>query len=156
MPTNKQKVLAVLATKSTQWICDACLSASSQVYPVAQVNQLCNKLTITRQIQRQKTECSKCGKPLTCNQILCGRKGKGTGYIYHRGDTLIVPVVQDTDKFWQDIQAAIRAGGNPREIIFLGGGTIPIPDWFRDWCRNQGIGITILVPEEIDIDPLKD
>ena len=28
-----------------------------------------------------------------------------------------------------------------KKLVFQDGGTGPIPDWFRDWCRNNGIEI---------------
>lgn len=32
------------------------------------------------------------------------------------------------------------------DIAFESGGTFPIPDWFKDWCRSQGIGIMLFDP----------
>lgn len=34
-----------------------------------------------------------------------------------------------------------------RHLVFQGGGTVPIPDRFRDWCESQGIRIHIIDPE---------
>ena len=30
------------------------------------------------------------------------------------------------------------------EVFFRGGGTIPVPEWFRDWCNQNGIKIHIV------------
>lgn len=37
---------------------------------------------------------------------------------------------------------------NPRElsIVFHGGGTLRIPDWFLDWCRERGV-VVHLAPD---------
>jgi hypothetical protein len=32
------------------------------------------------------------------------------------------------------------------KVAFQGGGTIPIPQWFRDWCEQEGIEILVLDP----------
>lgn len=30
------------------------------------------------------------------------------------------------------------------DILFKGGGIVPIPDWFRDWCAQEGIEIIVV------------
>lgn len=33
------------------------------------------------------------------------------------------------------------------DLFFTGGGTIPVPPWFEQWCEENGIRIHILDPE---------
>lgn len=64
---------------------------------------------------------------------------------------ILTPRTWDWWKELQDVlQAALTAGTPIGTLTFRGGGTRPIPKWFRDWCREQGIEIEILDPEEFD------
>lgn len=36
------------------------------------------------------------------------------------------------------------------EIVFQGGGSIEVPEWFRDWCTERQIGIHVATAENAD------
>jgi len=46
----------------------------------------------------------------------------------------------------QSILSTLKSRLGAVDIAFAGGGTIRIPDWFRDWCKQQGINIMIIEP----------
>jgi hypothetical protein len=47
------------------------------------------------------------------------------------------------------IERLLKAGHVVGPIILQGGGTIPIPDWFRDFCRDNGISLVVLDGEDV-------
>lgn len=67
---------------------------------------------------------------------------------------ILVPTVKKSENWWRELQdlltRAMAVGIPFKKIIFRKGGKIPIPDWFRDWCRKHGIEIEVLEPEEFD------
>ena len=46
----------------------------------------------------------------------------------------------------QDILADLKRQHGAVDVAFAGGGNTPIPDWFRDWCAQEGITILIIDP----------
>jgi hypothetical protein len=46
----------------------------------------------------------------------------------------------------KDILTELKSRQGSVQVAFLGGGTTPIPDWFREWCSQQGITIMIIEP----------
>ena len=68
--------------------------------------------------------------------------------------SILIPIVKKSEDWWQELQGllaqAMKIGSPFKKIIFRGGGTVPIPDWFKDWCKYHGITIEILEPEEFD------
>lgn len=46
----------------------------------------------------------------------------------------------------QDILRELKRLQGTVDVAFMGGGTVPIPDWFRDWCAQEGITILIIEP----------
>jgi hypothetical protein len=65
-----------------------------------------------------------------------------------------IPKIKKKGDWWDAFKGTIEkaiAGGMPvGKLTFRGGGTVPIPDWFRDWCQQNGIEIEILDPEQFD------
>lgn len=49
----------------------------------------------------------------------------------------------------RQLQKTIAGGLPVTDIYFPGGGTLPIPDWFRDFCAQNGIRIHIIDPNEL-------
>ena len=49
----------------------------------------------------------------------------------------------------RQLQKTIAGGLPVTDIYFPGGGRLPIPDWFRDWCTKMGIRIHIVDPHEL-------
>jgi protein involved in polysaccharide export with SLBB domain len=46
------------------------------------------------------------------------------------------------DGFFKELQNEIESHlPKIKKLVFQDGGTIPIPDWFRDWCKDSGINI---------------
>lgn len=70
------------------------------------------------------------------------------------GRAVLIPTVAHSDDWWNELKQVLdqtlKNGIKISEIIFKGGGDVPMPDWFRDWCREQGIKIEILDPEEYE------
>ena len=44
----------------------------------------------------------------------------------------------------QDILVDLKRQHGAVDVAFAGGGNTPIPDWFRDWCSQEGINILII------------
>lgn len=65
---------------------------------------------------------------------------------------VLIPVVRHSDDWWKELQQvlkqALKNGIKISEIIFIGGGDVSVPDWFREWCLTNGIQIVVLSPEE--------
>lgn len=72
------------------------------------------------------------------------------------GSTICIeePNTNNNDDWWKALSEVLKkanALGLPiGKLVFRGGGTTKIPDWFRDWCRENGIEIEILAPETYD------
>ena len=70
----------------------------------------------------------------------------------------ILPVsrVCNNEQWWKRllkrIELLIQAGYPIGAIVFRGGGTLQIPDWFRKLCDKLGIKIIILEPDVYDRD----
>jgi len=59
-------------------------------------------------------------------------------------------VLQDEiDKFFRLLINIILKNGI-KDVFLPGGGTIPIPQFFLDFCRENGINIHIITPENIE------
>ena len=92
--------------------------------------------------------------------------------VYERGGRVIVvipsielppPVIQpipqsiaDYFKRLCDVLSGLGKKFKVTDLVLPGGGVIPIPEWFIDWCKKNGIRIHIVEPEssslsEIDI-----
>jgi hypothetical protein len=70
------------------------------------------------------------------------------------GSTLIIPHLPSgrqkaVDDWFIQIASQLAVSGL-KKIIFKGGGTVEIPDWFKDLCKQLGIEIVILEPEVFD------
>jgi|GEM_PF-5819519 len=54
----------------------------------------------------------------------------------------------DVDAMFKEIQDELndrlQKGEKLTDIFFQGGGTIPIPDWFKDWCLKKGIRVHVM------------
>jgi hypothetical protein len=63
----------------------------------------------------------------------------------------------EIDKFFTSLISIIEKNGI-KKIFLPGGGPIPIPQFFLDYCRENGINITVVKDENIDslIDSLND
>ncbi len=65
---------------------------------------------------------------------------------------VIDPTINPTnqiDAFFRNIMHNILQSGS-RNIFFEGGGDIPIPDFFLDFCREHYIEIGIITPDEFN------
>ncbi|GAA4074087.1 hypothetical protein GCM10022389_19540 [Flavobacterium cheonanense] len=59
-------------------------------------------------------------------------------------------ILQDEiDKFFTSLISIIKKNGI-KNIFLPGGGPIPIPQFFLDFCRENGINITVVTDENID------
>ena len=61
------------------------------------------------------------------------------------------------DKQWWErllerIKHLIKAGYHIDALVFRGGGTLQIPDWFRQLCDGLGIQLIVLEPDVFDRD----
>ncbi len=68
----------------------------------------------------------------------------------------IIPEELVHDQFDRDLRKIIEStrslmseGLGRATIVFMGGGTIPLPDWFREAMAEMGIEIVILDPEQV-------
>lgn len=83
-----------------------------------------------------------------CNIPLLGRKGR---YI---GVPSLITVRASVDDCFKRIQAGLiessaTHGRLPEKLVFQGGGGLPIPEWFRDWWRENNTELCFLDPEAI-------
>jgi len=56
------------------------------------------------------------------------------------------PIQTQVDTLFQNLITALNKN-KVTDIYFQGGGTIPIPDFFRNFCRENGIKIHIVTDE---------
>ena len=56
---------------------------------------------------------------------------------------------EEVDKFFKSLIDIIRKNGI-KDVFIPGGGTIPIPQFFLDFCRENGINIHVLTLENFD------
>lgn len=65
----------------------------------------------------------------------------------------LVPTAQQVDDFFNklmsEIKRMLKSGKTVSPVLFQGGGTIPIPDWFRDFCVEHGITLKVLEPGDV-------
>ena len=47
------------------------------------------------------------------------------------------------------IESKKKRGCFPGKILLQGGGNLPIPEWFKDWCKENNIVLQILDAESI-------
>ena len=52
-------------------------------------------------------------------------------------------LIDDWFKQIRDILTELKNRIGMIDVAFHGGGTIPIPDWFRNWCKQEGIIIFV-------------
>ena len=52
-------------------------------------------------------------------------------------------LIDDWFRQMQDVLGDLKKRFGGVDVFFEGGGTVPIPDWFRDWCAQEGINITV-------------
>src|SRR3954471_3295520 len=64
---QRDLILELLDDISPEAYCDDCISAELDIQPRQQVNQVCRSLEATRQIQRTRSPCRKCGKTKITN-----------------------------------------------------------------------------------------
>lgn len=83
--------------------------------------------------------------------------GRGGAGVIAAG-VVTIPGVSKADSWWRELQKVIedarRSGLPVDKLVFPGGGNIPIPDWFTDWCKKNGIEIEILEPGEMEVGPM--
>jgi hypothetical protein len=80
------------------------------------------------------------------------------------GDTVLIPgpvrigsafptIQQGIDDWFKDLQKDIeklnKKGTRIHKISLTGGGTTPIPEWFKKWCAEMGILIEVVDPKDI-------
>jgi hypothetical protein len=80
------------------------------------------------------------------------------------GDTVLVPgpvrignafptIQQGVDDWFKDLQRDIeklrKKSISIKKIIFSGGGSIPIPQWFLKWCAEMGILIEVVDAKDV-------
>ena len=53
-------------------------------------------------------------------------------------------LMDDWFKQIRDILTDLKGRFGDVDIAFESDGTIPIPDWFKEWCRKEGIGIRLI------------
>ena len=59
-------------------------------------------------------------------------------------------VLQDEiNKFFKALEGIILRNG-VKDVFLPVGGTIPIPQFFLDFCREKGINIHLITPENVD------
>ena len=72
---------------------------------------------------------------------------------FPNGSMVPIPDVSRSD-YWHTLRdvlcRAIKRAQSPVKIVFRGGGVVPIPAWFKQWCAQQGLAIEILPPDEYD------
>jgi hypothetical protein len=66
---------------------------------------------------------------------------------------------EDIDDMFTKIQDGLKdvlaQGGTISDLYLPGGGTTPIPDWFKDWCRQNGIRLHVMDVEQCNRRGLK-
>ena len=55
----------------------------------------------------------------------------------------------EIDNFFRSLISILQKNGI-KDVFLPGGGTIPIPQFFLDYCRENGINIHIITQENID------
>ena len=61
-------------------------------------------------------------------------------------------LIDDWFRQMQDVLRDLKKRFGGVDVFFEGGGTVPIPDWFRDWCAQEGINITVGDGPPCDLD----
>ena len=64
----------------------------------------------------------------------------------------IQPIGHSIDDYFRRLQKVLNDLGKVlhlSDVYFAGGGNIPIPDWFRDWCNCNGIHLHIIDTDNI-------
>lgn len=61
-------------------------------------------------------------------------------------------LIDDWFRQMQDVLRDLKKRFGGVNVFFKGGGTVPIPDWFRDWCNREGINITVGDGPPCDLD----
>jgi hypothetical protein len=71
----------------------------------------------------------------------------GIGVFQRNGRTVCLPErkVLETADIFERLRDLVE-GSHPRisDIVFVGGGTLEIPDWFREFCKANGVHIHVL------------
>lgn len=91
------------------------------------------------------------------------RKGILGTRVYTRGEQAVVvipsieipppfvtPIPQSIDDYFKrlrDVLIGLAKKHNITDIFFSGGGNIPLPSWFSNWCNQNGIHMHILDAE---------
>ena len=79
---------------------------------------------------------------------LLGDKGRYIGYL---GPIKLANTIDETfdriQKCLQEIEST--HGRYPYEILLQAGGNIPMPEWFKKWCEENGIRFRHLNDEQI-------
>ena len=79
----------------------------------------------------------------------------------HGISTILIPAIirrpsigiESVDDFFKELQQEIeQLNPGVKLLVFQDGGTIPIPGWFTDWCRQNGIKIKWVNREIEDIE----
>lgn len=57
-------------------------------------------------------------------------------------------IQNELDKFFKTLEKIILKNGI-RDIFIQGGGTFPMPEFFKDFCRINGINIHVITEENV-------
>ena len=57
-------------------------------------------------------------------------------------------IQNEIDKFFTSLEKIIRKNGI-RDIFIQGGGSYPMPDFFDDFCKQNGITIHVVTPDNV-------
>jgi hypothetical protein len=61
---------------------------------------------------------------------------------------LCFPVCEESSEIFERLRDLILSHEFPvTDVVFEGGGSFPIPDWFRDFCEKCGIKIHVLTED---------
>jgi hypothetical protein len=69
--TSAERVAEFLRIHRGAWYCDGCISESTAVEPLNQVNQITRPLALTSDYERaESTQCNRCGQHRKCTRML--------------------------------------------------------------------------------------
>jgi hypothetical protein len=72
---------------------------------------------------------------------------------YADGSMVTIPEIGQAE-YWVTLRDVLERGcktkQRPAKIVLRGGGTVPVPTWFRLWCAENGIDIEILTADDYD------
>jgi hypothetical protein len=60
---------------------------------------------------------------------------------------VIQPISQSVSDYFKrlcDVLSGLGKKFNVSDLFLPGGGDVPVPEWFKDWCKKNGIRIHII------------